>query len=112
MAHVCIDIDLSKYFCLMCLIQINNLRVFFKFKLLLWSLFNLQIYTHMYKFKPFPIFFIWDNSQLLCLVNKNVGTCTYIEDRKFPSESMYVPMYMCVFKFSSETTGPMKPKFM
>ena len=40
----------------MCLIQINNLkRVFLKFRLLLWSLFNLQMYTHMYKFKLFPI---------------------------------------------------------
>ena len=29
-----------------------------------------------------------------------------------PSESMYVPVYMCVFKFLSETTGPMKSKFM
>ena len=25
---------------------------------------------------------------------------------------MYVPVYMCVFKFFSETTGPMKPKCM
>ena len=82
----------------MCLIQINNLRVFFKFRLLPWSLFNLQMYTHMYKFKPFPMYFIWNNSQLLCLVNKNVGTCTYIGDRRLPSESMYVPVYiyMCV----------------
>ena len=39
------------------LIQINNLRVFFKFRLFLWSLFNLQMYTHMYKFKPFSILF-------------------------------------------------------
>ena len=30
----------------------------------------------------------------------------------FPSESMYVPLYMCVIKFFSETTGPMKPKCM
>ena len=33
---------------MMCLIQIHNLRVFFKFRLLLWSLFNLQMYTHVY----------------------------------------------------------------
>ena len=97
---------------MMCLIQINNLRVFFKFTLLLWSLFNLQMYTHMYTLKPSLMYFIWNNSQLLCLVNKNVGTCTYIEDRRLPSESLYVPVYMCVFKFFSETTGPMKPKFM
>ena len=25
---------------------------------------------------------------------------------------MYVPVYMCVFNFFSETTGPMKPKCM
>ena len=25
---------------------------------------------------------------------------------------MHVPVYMCLFKFLSETTGPMKPKFM
>ena len=75
-------------------------------------LFNLQMYTQMYKFKPFPMYFIWNNSQLLCLVNKNVGVCTYIEDRRLPSESMYVPVYMCVFKFFAETTGQMKPKFM
>ena len=25
---------------------------------------------------------------------------------------MYVPVYMCVFNFFSETTGPMKPNFM
>ena len=31
----------------------------------------------------------------------------YIEDRRLPSESMYVPVYICVFKFFSETTGPM-----
>ena len=97
----------------MCLIQINNLRVFFKFRLLSWSLFNLQMYTHMYKFKPFHMYFIWNNSQLLCLVNKNVGTCTYIGDRRLPSESMYVPVYIYVcVQFFSETTGPMKPKFM
>ena len=59
-----------------------------------------------------PFYFIWNNSQLLCLVNKNVGACTYIKDRRLPSESMYVPVYMCVFKFFSETTGPMKPKCM
>ena len=70
------------------------------------------MYTHIYTFKPLPMYFIWNNSQLLCLVNKNVGTCTYIEDRRLPSESMYVPVYMRVFKFFSETTGPMKPKFM
>ena len=70
------------------------------------------MYTHMYTFKPFPMYFIWNNSQLLCLVNKNVGTCIYIEDQKLPSESMYVPVYMCVFNFFSETTGPLKPKFM
>ena len=82
----------------MCLIQINNLPVFFKFRFLLWSLLNLQMYTHMYKFKPFPMYFIWNTSQLLCLVNKNVGTCTYIEDQRLPSESMCVPVYiyMCV----------------
>ena len=69
---------LIKLFFFMCLIQVNNLCVFFKFRLLSWSLFNLQMYKHMYKFKPsFPIFFIWNNSQLLFLVNKNVGTCTY-----------------------------------
>ena len=96
----------------MCLIQINNLHELFKFRLLLWSLFNSQMYTHMYKFKPFPMYFIWNNSQLLCLVNKNVGTCTYIEDRSLPSENMFVPVYIYVFKFFSETTaGPMKPKF-
>ena len=39
------------------LIQINNLHVFFKFRLLLWPFFNLQMYAHMYKFKPFPILF-------------------------------------------------------
>ena len=61
----------------MCLIHINNLHVFFKFRLIpLWSLFNLQMYTRMYKFKPFSMYFIWNNSQLLCLVNRNVGTCT------------------------------------
>ena len=74
----CVHLYRSKYFCLINLIQINNSRVFFKFRLLLWSLFNLQMYTHMYKFKPFPMYFIWHNSQLLCLVNKNVGTCTYV----------------------------------
>ena len=42
---------------MMCLIQINTLRVFFKFRLLLWSLFNLQMYTHMYTVKPFPMYF-------------------------------------------------------
>ena len=97
---------------MMCIVQINNLRVFFNFRLLLWSLFNLQMYTHMYTFKLFSMYFIWTNSQLLCLVNKNVGTCTYIEDRRLPSESMYVPVYMCVFKLMSETTGPKKPKFL
>ena len=39
----------------MCLIHNNNLRVFLKFRLLLWSSFNLQMYTHRYKFKPFSI---------------------------------------------------------
>ena len=97
---------------MMCLIQINNLRVFFKFRLLLCSLFNLQMFTHMHTVKPFPMYFIWNNSQLLSLVNKNVGTCTHIEDLRLPSVSMYVPVYMCVFKLFSETTGPMKPKLM
>ena len=57
-------------------------------------------------------YFIWNNLQLLCLINKNVGVCTYIKDRRLPSENMYVPVYMCVFKSFSETTGPMKPKCM
>ena len=61
----------SKYFCLMRLIQINNLRVFFKFRLLLWSLFNLQMNTHMYKFKPFPILFYL--KQLSVFVFGHVG---------------------------------------
>ena len=60
----------------------------------------------------FTFYFIWNNSQLLCLVNKNVGACTYIKDRRLPSERMYVPVYICVFNFVSETTGPMKPKCM
>ena len=60
------------------------------------------MYTHIYTFKPLPMYFIWNNSQLLCLVNKNVGTCTYIEDRRLPRVSMYVPVYMRVFKFFSE----------
>ena len=72
----------------------------------------MQMYTHMYIFKPFPIYFIWNNSQPLCLVNKNVGACTYIKDRRLPNESMFVSVYMCVFKFFSETTGPIKPNFM
>ena len=61
----------------------------------------------MYKFKPFPMYFIWNNSQLLCLVNKNVGTCTYIEDRRLPSESMYVPVYLyvCVQRSSMNKPG-------
>ena len=37
---------------------------------------------------------IWNNSQLLCFVNKNVGTCTYIKGRRLLSESMYVPVHM------------------
>ena len=53
-----------------------------------------------------------NSSHSLYLVNKNVGTCTYIEDRRLPCESMYVPVYMCEFNFFSETTGPMKAKFM
>ena len=84
----------------------------FKFRLLLWSLFNLQMYTHIYKFKPFHILFYLEQLSAVVFLNKNVGTCTYIEDRRLPSESMYVPVYICVFKFFSETTGPMKPKFM
>ena len=75
----CVHLYRSKYFCLMRLhvVQINNLRVLFKFKLLLWSLFNLQMYTHMYKFKLFPILFYLE--QLSAVVfGKNVGTCTYI----------------------------------
>ena len=75
--------------------------IFFKYILLLWSLFDLlwriikiSIYLSIY---------------LLCLVNKNVGACTYIKDRRLPSESMYMPVYMCVFNFFCETTGPMKP---
>ena len=28
-----------------------------------------------------------------------------------PRESIYVPVYMCVFKFSPKTRGQMKPKF-
>ena len=87
---------------MMCLIQINNLRVFFKLRLLLWSFFNLQMYTHI---QATPHVFYLEQlsaqSQLLCLVNKNVGTCTYIEDRRLPSESMYVPVRMCVFNFFS-----------
>ena len=96
MAHVCIDIDP------MCLIQINNLRVFLNLDYFYGPYLICKMLTHMNKFKPFPMCFI---SQLLCLVNKNVGTCTYIEDQRLPSESMYVPVYMCVFIFFSETTG-------
>ena len=69
--------------------------------------------THTFINSSHPTFyFIWNNSQLLCMVNKNVGACTYIKDRRLPSESMYVPVYMCVFNFFSKTTGPMKPKCM
>ena len=74
----CVHWYMSKYFCLRRLftvIQINNARVFFKFRLLQWALFNLQMLTHMYKFSHSPFYFyIWNNSQVLCLVNKNVGT--------------------------------------
>ena len=70
------------------------------------------MYTHMYKFKSFPILFYLEQLAAVVLVIKNVGACTYIKDRRLPSESMYVPVYMCVFKFFSETTGPMKPKCM
>ena len=50
----------------MFLIQINNLRVFFKFRLHLWPLFNSQMCTHMYKFKSFAILF--DLEQLSAVV--------------------------------------------
>ena len=66
----------------------------------------------MYKFSHSPFYFIWNNSQVLCLVNKNVGTCTYVLNRMLPRESIYVPVYMCVFNFFPKTRGPMKPKFM
>ena len=59
-----------------------------------------------------PFYFIWNNSQVLCLVNKNVGTYTYIQNRRLPRESIYGPVYICVFKFSPKTTEPMKPKVM
>ena len=38
--------------------------------------------------------------------------CEIYGSTRLPIESMYVSVYMCVFKFFSETTGPMKPKFM
>ena len=55
----------------------------------------------------FPFHFIWNNSQLFCLVNKNVGTCRKASQWKYVCACVYV----CVH-FFSETTGPMKPKFM
>ena len=82
--------------------------IFFKFRLLLWSLFNLQMYTHTcVNSSHFPFYFIWNNSQLFCLVNKNVGTCRKASQWKYVCACVYV----CVH-FFSETTGPMKPKFM
>ena len=39
------------------------------------------------------------------------GMNIYLRPR-LPSESMHVPVYMCVFKFFSETTGPTEPNFM
>ena len=79
------------------LIQINNVRAFFKFILLLWSLFNLQMYTHMYKFKPFPILFYLEH---LSAVVFGKQECRDMYLYLLPSESIYVPVFMCVFKFS------------
>ena len=95
-------------FCLMCLTQINNLRVFFKFTLLLLSLFNLQMYTHMYKFKPFPILFYLEQPSAVVF-----GRHVHI----FKTEGFLVKVCMCLCIcvcsfFFSETTGPMKSKFM
>ena len=55
-----------------------------------------------------PFDFIWNNSQLYVVFGKQECRGMYIYLR----ESMYVPVYMCVFIFFSETTGPMKPKCM
>ena len=58
------------------------------------------MYTHMYKFKPFHILFYLEQLAAVVIGNKNVGACTYTKDRRLPSESMYVPVYVCVFFFS------------
>ena len=83
------------------LIQINNLRVFFKYRLFLWSLFILHMYTHMYKSKPFSILF--ELEQLSAFVFGKPECrgmyCTYIQDRRLPSENIYLPVYMYVFNF-------------
>ena len=66
------------------------------------------MYTHMYKYRPFPILFYLE--QLVPVVfgkQEYRSICIYLA-----GESMYVPVYMCVFKFFSETTGPRKPKCM
>ena len=72
------------------LIQINNLSAFFKFRLL-WSLFSLQMYTHMYKFKPFPILFYL--KQLLAVV---FGKQEFRHVHIFKNEGFLVKVSMCL----------------
>ena len=68
------------------------------------------MYTDMYKFMPFSILFYLE--QLSAVVFGKQECRDMYMYRRLPSESMYVPVYMCVLNFFSETIGPMKPKFM
>ena len=66
----------------------------------------------MYKFSHSPFYFIWNNSQVLCLVNKNVGHVHIFKTEGF-IEKVYICacVYVCV-QFFPKTRGQMKPKFM
>ena len=75
------------------LIQINNLSVFFKFRLLVWSLFNLQMYTQVYKFKPFPILFYLKQ---LSPVVFGKQECRDITVHIFKNEGFLVKVSMCL----------------
>ena len=70
------------------------------------------MYTHMYKFKPFPILFYLEQLAAAVFGKQECSGMYIYLDRRLPSESMYVPVYICAFKFFSETTGQMKPKCM
>ena len=70
------------------------------------------MYTHKYKFKPFHILFYLEQLAAVVFGKQEYRGMYIIKDLRLPIESMYMSVYMCVFKFFSEITGPMKPKCM
>ena len=61
------------------------------------------MYPHTYKFKPFPILFYMKQLSAVVFGKQEGRDMNIYLDRKLPGESMYVPVYICVFYYFFRT---------